>query len=76
MLVQTLTATGPLWKTADGLTVGDSVAKLDRLYPDATRHPGGDWLTKIDRRTDHALLTAVVRGGRVAEFSLAVRTVS
>jgi hypothetical protein len=76
MLVQTLTATGPLWKTAGGLTVGDSLAKLDRLYPDATRHPGGYWLTKLDRPTDHALLTAVVRGGRVAQFTLAVRTAS
>jgi hypothetical protein len=74
MVVQTLTATGPRWTTSGGLTIGDSLSKLDRLYPDATRHPGGYWLAKLDGGVDHALLTAVVRGGRVAEFTLAVRT--
>jgi hypothetical protein len=74
MLVQTLTATGPHWKTSDGLAVGDSLAKLERLYPAATPHPGGYWLAKLDRGADHALLAAVVRGRRVAEFTLGVRT--
>jgi hypothetical protein len=73
MLLQTLTATGSGWKTSNGLAVGDPVAKLQRLYPSATAHPGGDWLVKIDRSNGHALLVADVRAGRVTGFSVAVR---
>ena len=70
MMVQTLTATGAAWKTADGLAVGDPVAKLERLYPSAKAHPGVDWLVKIDRGSGHALLTAVsARAGSPASRS-------
>jgi hypothetical protein len=73
MLLQTVTVTGAHWKTSDGLAIGDPVTKLRRLYPSATLHPGNDSLVKIDRGADHALLSAVVRSGRVRGFSLAVR---
>jgi hypothetical protein len=76
MLVQTLTVTGPRWKTSNGLAVGDPVAKLERLYPTATAHPGENRLATIDHGVEHALLTAVVHGGSVTGFSVAVRTAS
>jgi hypothetical protein len=75
-LLQTLTATGARWKTSNGLAVGDPVSKLELLYPNAAAHPGSYWLVKDDRARNHALFTAVVRGGRVASFSLAVRVES
>jgi hypothetical protein len=75
-LLQTLTATGAHWKTSNGLAVGDPVSKLELLYPNATAHPGSYWLVRDDRAGNHALFTAVVRGGRVAAFSLAVRVES
>jgi hypothetical protein len=75
-VVQTLTVTGARWKTSNGLAVGDPVAKLEQLYPSATAHPGSYWLVKDDRAGGHALFTAVVRDGRVAGFSLAVRVES
>lgn len=73
ILLQTLTATGPHWRTSRGLAVGDPTSKLRLLYPAAAPHPNAYWLVKIDRGRDHALFSAVVRGGRVAAFSLAVR---
>jgi hypothetical protein len=75
-LLQTLTVTGAQWKTSNGLAVGDPVSKLELLYPNATAHPGSYWLVKDDRAGNHALFTAVVRGGRVVAFSLAVRVES
>jgi len=71
--LQTLTATGSRWRTSKGLAVGDPLAKLERLYPAAIAHAGAYRLAKLDRATNHAMLTAVVRGGRVSGFSLAAR---
>ena len=76
MLVQTLTLTGARWKTSNGLAVGDPVAKLEQLYPAVTPHPGQNRLARLDRGAEHALLSAVVHGGTVTGFSLAVRTAS
>jgi hypothetical protein len=76
MLVQTLTVIGSRWKTSNGLAVGDPVAKLERLYPTATAHPGENRLATIDHGVEHALLTAVVHGGSVTGFSVSVRTAS
>jgi hypothetical protein len=73
MLVQTMTVSGSAWKTASGLAVGDPVSKLRRLYPAAPAGPGSDLLVRIDRSSGHALLSAVVHGGKVTGFSLAVR---
>jgi hypothetical protein len=75
-VLQTLTVTGARWKTSNGLAVGDPVSKLELLYPSAIAHPGSYWLVKDDRGGNHALFTAVVHGGRVAGFSLAVRVAS
>jgi hypothetical protein len=72
-LLQRLTVTGARWKTSNGLAVGDPVSKLQLLYPKATAHPGTYWLVKDDRADNHALFTAVVRGGLITAFSLAVR---
>jgi hypothetical protein len=74
MFVQTLTVSGSAWKTSNGLAVGDPVSKLRRLYPASPGHVGADVLVRIDRSTSHALLSAVVHGGKVTGFSLAVRT--
>ena len=35
--------TGKQWVTARGLRVGDSLARLRRLYPHAPRNPRGSW---------------------------------
>jgi hypothetical protein len=47
-VVVTATVTNrPSWRTAVGLRVGDSVARLERLYPRASVHagaPAGYWL--------------------------------
>ncbi len=63
------------WRTAVGLRVGDSVARLRRLYPRATLHPSsppwtGYWL--VTRRTcaevggfPYPGLLARARAGRV-----------
>ncbi len=73
MLVQTLTVSGPAWKTGDGLAVGDPVSKLRRLYPASSGRAGSDVLVRIDRSTGHAILSAAVRGGKVTGFSVALR---
>jgi len=72
-LVQTLTITGPRWRTSSGLAVGDPVSKLQLLYPSAVAHTDGYWLVKADRASSHALFRAVVHGGKVVAFTLAVR---
>jgi hypothetical protein len=72
-LVQTVTMIGGRWKTAGGLAVGDPLAKLERLYPKATAHPGSYLLVKADYAGSHARVTAAIRHGNVAAFSLAVR---
>jgi hypothetical protein len=63
------------WRTAVGLRVGDSVARIRQLYPRASLHPAsppwtGYWL--VTRRTCEEVggiqypgLLARVRGGRV-----------
>ena len=76
LYLQTLTVDRSSWKTSQGLAVGDPLAKLERLYPTASPHAGGFWLMRIDRGTSHAVVSAVVRSGRVVAFSLAFRTSS
>ncbi len=71
--LQILTVDTDAWRTSQGLAVGDPLARLERLYPAAAPHPGGFWLLRIDRGTSHAVVSALVRSGRVAAFSLAFR---
>ena len=74
---RTAAMTGRLWVTAKGLRVGDSVARLRRLYPGATYHASGHyprswWLvTRYSRIGDNGYypgLRAIVRNGRVGSF--------
>jgi hypothetical protein len=74
LVTATITNRGS-WRTAVGLRVGDSVARLPRLYPRATLHPAsppwtGYWL--VTRRTcaevgaiPYPGLLARARNGRV-----------
>lgn len=73
MQLQMLTATGLHWKTSRGLAIGDPLSKLRELYPNAIVRPKTYWLVKLDHGTNHALLSAAVRGGHVAAFSLVLR---
>ena len=62
-------------RTERGIQVGDSIAKLMRLYPTATKEPGG-WA--IVYRLHSALaegsrldiVTATIKANRVASFKL------
>jgi hypothetical protein len=69
------TITSRQWRTSKGLRVGDSVARIRRLYPRATFHqggfyPGSWWLvtryTRIGTNRYYPGLRAVVRSGRVS----------
>jgi hypothetical protein len=71
--LQTLSVTGTRWRTSKGLAIGDPLSKLEQLYPGAVKHLRTWSLEKRDRGTNHAMLTATARSGRVAGLSLAVR---
>ena len=71
------TITSRRWRTSKGLRVGDSVARIRRLYPRATYHAGGFysrswWLvtryTRIGTNGYYPGLRARVRNGRVASL--------
>jgi hypothetical protein len=74
--LQTLTVDSSGWKTSQGLTVGDSLTRLERVYPAAAPHTGGFWLLRIARGKSHAVFSAVVRKGRVSAFSFGFRVTS
>jgi hypothetical protein len=72
-------ARGAVWRTSKGLRIGDPVARLRTLYPNARFHPGlrlywpaGYWL--LPRRNRFGLpgsypgLLAETRAGRVVAF--------
>jgi hypothetical protein len=60
------------WRTQLGLRVGDSFARLERLYPDARRKPGARVIVYQDEPAigDGSIITAVIRHERVASFRL------
>jgi hypothetical protein len=66
--------TGRRWRTANGLAMRDSLARLRRLYPRATRH--GAWWWLVTRRSPfgerllYPGLAAKVRRGRVVAFAV------
>jgi hypothetical protein len=64
-----------LWRTAKGLLIGNSLARLRALYPSASRHGISWWL--ISRKNPFgsgraAVLSAYVVGGRVTRFRAVV----
>jgi hypothetical protein len=71
--LQTLSATGPRWRTSRGLAIGAPLSELEKLYPTAIGHARTWLLERRDRGQSHAVLTASVRGGRVTGISVAVR---
>jgi hypothetical protein len=60
------------WRTQAGLRVGDSFAKLKRLYPDARRKQGARVIVYQDEPAigDGSIITAVIRRDKVASFRL------
>lgn len=64
------------WRTREGLRVGQSEARIRRLYPRAERHGREWWLAKSYNRIGdggwYGTLVAVVDGGRVRRFRAAV----
>lgn len=71
-----MTLFGPRWRNTRGLRVGDSVARVRRLYPGARyerRVPGRLWLVLVRRRRDEldlARLAVAVERGRVTAIEV------
>jgi hypothetical protein len=77
-------ASGQAWRTGSGLRVGDSVAKLHRLYPNASLRGyrrdippiRGWWLVVrtgfVPERFQFPALLATARGGRVTGLVVTV----
>ena len=67
---------GPRWRNTRGLRVGDSVARVRRLYPGARyerRVPGRPWLVLVRRRRDElglARLAVAIARGRVTAIEV------
>lgn len=68
--------TGPAWRTARGLRVGDGLASLRRLYPRAARREPDRLLvtaySPIGTGGNYAVLAARIRDGRVLAFFLRI----
>jgi hypothetical protein len=65
---------GRPWRTAKGLRLGDGVARLRNLHPDARRTPRGFRLVEailpFGRPVRYAVLGARIAAGRVSAFTL------
>jgi hypothetical protein len=76
--VDTAIATGKRWQTTRGLRIGDSAAKLHRLYPHARRFRQGWGIVQVFSHCNIGVcggemhwvprLAATLRDGRVAAF--------
>jgi hypothetical protein len=76
--IDTAIATGKRWHTTRGLRIGDSAAKLHRLYPHARRFRQGWGIVQVYSHCGAGIcqgeshwvprLAAVLRNGRVAAF--------
>ena len=73
---QTARAFGDRWRTAKGLRVGQSLARLRAMYPAATQHGRVWWLvtaqSPIGTPHRYPVLAAAVRGGTVRSFALQI----
>jgi hypothetical protein len=71
---QTARAYGDRWRTAKGLRVTQTLARLKSLYPSARQHGRSWWLvtalSPIGEPHRYPVLAATVRNGRVRSFSL------
>jgi hypothetical protein len=72
--VDRLTATAQHWHTRKGLKIGDSLARLRQLYPDATEHDDGWWLHTVrlpwGSSEESGDLLATVSNGRVTALTV------
>ena len=61
-----------VWRNQRGLRVGDSLARLGRLYPDARRKPGARMVVYQSNPVvgDGSIITALIRKRRVASLQL------
>jgi len=70
--IQVASMTSRRWVTDEGLRIGDGLADLRDLYPDAERHGSKWWLVRayseIGEPGWYGALTAVVHGGTVTGF--------
>jgi hypothetical protein len=66
----------PRWRTGRGLSIGNGLRRLRRLYPGATRHGKSFWLVRAVNifvgGSPYPVLRATMRNGRVASFALDV----
>ena len=75
-LAQSAVIRGPAarksWRTQRGLRVGDRLARLERLYPNARKKPGARVVVyqRDPGLGDGAIVTAILRHKRVASFRL------
>jgi hypothetical protein len=64
------------WRTTKGLRLGDSVARIRQLYPNARRTPRGfriiSGILPFGRPVPYAVLGARLQGGDVSAFTLFV----
>jgi len=69
---QTATISGSGWRTAQGLRIGDGLARVRQLFPKAERHGNRWWLVpRFTQATGrYPGLSAGIRGGKVADFQV------
>jgi hypothetical protein len=64
------------WRTGRGLSIGDRLRRLRRLYPGASRHGKSWWLVRginvLAAGNPYPVLRATMKDGRVASFALDV----
>ena len=66
--VQSMTTIGSRWRTDRGLRVGQPLARLRALYPNARRVGGGWQITTRRHASDQPVIIARMRSGRVRAF--------
>jgi hypothetical protein len=62
----------PGWRTSRGLAIGDSLARLRRVFPAAKQHGSRWWLVpRFTQATgSYAGLSAGIRGGKISNFQV------